>query len=127
MHYVFSSIVALHSFRLKLCSVKYIAQCTLLAMNFKYLADLGEARDHAQTVKDCSSSCKIPCVIVTKDFVNPERHHNRNTGSKITAIFLKGWILPIGEVASGGVYACSLGSRLVSKALCIPTPASLSS
>ena len=28
MHYVFRSIVALHSFRLKLCSVKYIVQCT---------------------------------------------------------------------------------------------------
>ena len=27
MHYVFRSIVALHSIRLKLCSVKYIAHC----------------------------------------------------------------------------------------------------
>ena len=28
LHYVFTSIVALHSFRLKLCSVKYIVHCT---------------------------------------------------------------------------------------------------
>ena len=27
VHYVFRSIVALHSFRLKLCSVKYIVKC----------------------------------------------------------------------------------------------------
>ena len=82
--------MALHSFRLKLFSVKYIAQCTLLAMKLKYLADLGEARGHDQTVKDCSSSYKIPCVIVTKNFVNSERHHNRITGSEIKPFSWRG-------------------------------------
>ena len=34
-------------------------------------------------------------------------------GLKVTTIFLNGWILPTGEVASGRVCACSLYSRLV--------------
>ena len=34
-------------------------------------------------------------------------------GSKVTAILPSGWILPIGGVSSGRVWACSLRSRLV--------------
>ena len=34
-------------------------------------------------------------------------------GSKVTANLPNGWILPIGGVASGRVFACSLRSRLV--------------
>ena len=64
-------------------------------------------------VKDSSSSYKIDYVIVIKNFLNPEGHPNRITGSKVTAILLKGWILPIGGVASGRVCACSMRSRLV--------------
>ena len=48
-----------------------------------------------------------------KDFLNPERHHHFISGSKVTAILLKGWILPICGVAFGRVCACSLHSRLV--------------
>ena len=48
-----------------------------------------------------------------KNFLNPERHHNPFSGSKVTAILLKGWILPIGEATSGRVCSCSLSSRLV--------------
>ena len=51
--------------------------------------------------------------MVIKIFLNPEGHQNRISGSKVTAILLKGWTLPIGGVASGRVCACSLRSRLV--------------
>ena len=52
-------------------------------------------RRHAQAVRDSSSSHKIDYVIVIKKFLNPEGHHNPINGSKVTAILLKGWILPI--------------------------------
>ena len=47
---------------------------------------------------------------------NPEGHPNRITGSKVMAILLNWWILPIGWASSGSVCACSLRSRLVWKA-----------
>ena len=34
-------------------------------------------------------------------------------GSRVTAILVNGWIVPIGKVALGRVCACSLRSRLV--------------
>jgi hypothetical protein len=49
------------------------------------------------------------------NFLNPEGHQKRIIGSKVTAILLSGWILPIGGVASGMVCACSLRSRLVNR------------
>ena len=55
----------------------------------------------------------IKYVIVIKTFLNPEGHQNPISGSKVTVILLKGWILPIGGVASGRVCVCSLHSRLV--------------
>ena len=64
-------------------------------------------------VRDSSSSYKIDYVIVTKNFLKSEGHQNYISGSKVTAILLKGWILPIGGAASGRVCACSLRSRLV--------------
>ena len=70
-------------------------------------------RRHAQTVRVSTSSYKIDYVIVIKTFLNPEGHQNTISGSNITVILLKGWILPIGGVASGRVCACSLRSRLV--------------
>ena len=36
-----------------------------------------------------------------KNFLNPEGHQNCLTGSRVTAILLKGWILLIGGDASG--------------------------
>ena len=57
-------------------------------------------RRHAQTVRDRSSSYKIDYVIVMKTFLNPEGHQNRITGTKVTAILLKGWILPIGGASA---------------------------
>ena len=57
-------------------------------------------RRHAQTVTDSTSSYKIVYVLVIKIFLNPEGHQNPTSGSKVTVILLKRWILPIGEVAS---------------------------
>ena len=68
---------------------------------------------HAQTVRDSSSSYEIDYVIVIKNFLNPEGHQNFISGSKVTAILLKGWILPLVELHRGRVCACSLRSRLV--------------
>ena len=59
------------------------------------------SRRHAQTVRDSSSSYKIDCVIVMKNFLNPEGHQNPISGSKVTAILLKGGILPIGGASAG--------------------------
>ena len=35
-----------------------------------------------------------------KNFLNPEGHQNQINGSKVTAILLKGWILPIGGAST---------------------------
>ena len=43
-------------------------------------------RRHGQTVRDSSSSYKIDYVIGTKIFINPEGHHNRIPGSKVTGM-----------------------------------------
>ena len=49
-----------------------------------------------------------------KNFLNPEGHHNPISGSKVTAILLKGWILPIGgALAVEGLQSMGL-PRLVS-------------
>ena len=58
-------------------------------------------RRHAQTVRDSTSSYKIDCIIVIKNILNPEGHQNPTSGSKVTPILLKGWIWPVGGVASG--------------------------
>ena len=57
-------------------------------------------RRHAQTVRDSSSSYNTDYVIVIKTFLSPEGHQNRISGSKVTAILLKGWILPIGGASA---------------------------
>ena len=57
-------------------------------------------RRHAQTVRDSSSSYIIDYIIVIKNFLNPKGHQNRTNGSKVTAILLKGWILPIGGASA---------------------------
>ena len=64
-------------------------------------------------VGDGAFSYKIDYVTIFKKILNLEGHLNRITGSRVTAILLNGWILPIGGVLSGRVCACSLRSRLV--------------
>ena len=39
--------------------------------------------------------------MVVKNFLNPEGHQNPMSGSKVTAILLKGCILPIGGASAG--------------------------
>ena len=120
------------------CKFNYkivIWHCTMFIYSIEgaleYLADPGKARGcsikwvrkpfpptalrrrHAQTVRDSSSSYKKDYVIVLKNFLNPKGHQNPISGSNVTVILLKGWILSIGEFASGRVCACSLRSRLV--------------
>ena len=60
---------------------------------FVYLADLGSAL----TVADGAFSHKIDNYTIFREILSPEGHPNRITGSKVTAILLKGWILPICE------------------------------
>ena len=43
-----------------------------------------------------------------EEILNREGYPNRLTGSRDKVIFLKGWILPIGEAALGRVCICSL-------------------
>ena len=57
-------------------------------------------RRHAQTVRASTSSYKKDYFIGIKTFLNPEGHQNRITGSKVTAILLKRWILPIGGASA---------------------------
>ena len=60
-------------------------------------------RHHTQTVREMSSSYEIDYVIMINNFLNPEGHENPISASKVKAILLKGWILPIGGVVSGRV------------------------
>ena len=64
-------------------------------------------------VGDGASSHKIDYISIFLEIINLQGHQNRNTGSRVTAILLNGWTLPIGEAALGRVCACSLRSRLV--------------
>ena len=47
--------------------------------------------------------CEI--TIDLPPLLNPEGHPNRITGSKVLAVLLNWWILPVGGVASGRVCA----------------------
>ena len=60
-----------------------------------------------------SSSFLIINLFISSEILNLEGHLNHFFGSKIAAIFLNGWILSTGGVASGRVCACGLRSRLV--------------
>ena len=53
-----------------------------------------------------------------KKFLNPKGHQNPFSGSKVTAILLKGWIWPIGGASAGEGLPCSLRSKLV----CVVAP-----
>ena len=52
-------------------------------------------------VKDGAFSYKIGSVTLFQEILNPEGHQNRITGSKVTATFLNGGILPVGGIAAG--------------------------
>ena len=67
----------------------------------QHFSPTASRRCHAQTVRDSSSSYKIDYVRGIKIFLNPKRHQNPISGSKVTAILLKGWILPIGGASAG--------------------------
>ena len=64
-------------------------------------------------VEDGASSHKIDYFSKFSEILNLEGQHNHITGSRVMAILLNGWTLPIGEAVSGRVCACSLRSRLV--------------
>ena len=49
-------------------------------------------RRHAQTARYSTSSYKIDYFIVIKNFLNPKEHENPISGTKVTAILLKGLI-----------------------------------
>ena len=51
-------------------------------------------------VSDTSFSYKINYDIVIKNFLNPKGHQNLISGSKVMAILLKGWILPVGGASA---------------------------
>ena len=48
-------------------------------------------------IEDSAFSNKIDIVKKFKEILNLKGHPNRITGSKVTAILLNGWSLPIGE------------------------------
>ena len=51
---------------------------------------------HALMVEDGASSQKIDYVTICFEILNLEGNLLRITGSKVTAILLNGWILPLG-------------------------------
>ena len=57
-------------------------------------------RRHALMVEVGAFSHKIDYVIIFKEIWNPEGHPNCITGSKVTAILMNGWILPIGGASA---------------------------
>ena len=68
-------------------------------------------RRHARTVRDSSSSYKIDHVRVILNFLNPEGQQNRISGSKVTAILLKGWSFSGGGSAINGVTPSSFHNK----------------
>ena len=70
-------------------------------------------RRHTHWVEDGSFSHKRDRGKSYLDILNLEYDPNCIIGSKVVAIFLNWWALPIGGVASRRVCACSLISRLV--------------
>ena len=57
-------------------------------------------RRHALMVEDGAFSHKIDYVTIFKEILNPEGHPHRTTGSRVNAILLNGWILPIGRASA---------------------------
>jgi hypothetical protein len=78
------------------CSINSLVINSLFHSFSQSLLPTALRRRHTQTVRDSSSSFKIDYIIVIQNFLNPKGHQNQINGSKVTAILLKGWILPIG-------------------------------
>ena len=55
---------------------------------------------HALMVDDGTFSHKIDDVTIFEEIQNHEEHSNRIAGSRVTAILLNGWILPIGGASA---------------------------
>ena len=51
-------------------------------------------------VEDGTFSHKIDNITIFKEILNLTGYPHRNTGSKVTAILMNGWILPIGGISS---------------------------
>ena len=49
---------------------------------------------------------------MNKNFFNPEGHQNPNSGSKVTDVLLKEWILPIGGASAGEGSAMQPGQQV---------------
>ena len=79
-----------------------------------WFAKIALRRRHALMVKVGALSHKIDYVTNFLEILNLKGHSNCTIVSKVTAILLNGWILPIGGASSGRVCSCSLRSRLVS-------------
>ena len=58
-------------------------------------------RRHAQSFTNGASNHETNYIDIFSEILNPEGHQNRISVSKVTAILLKGWILPIGGASSG--------------------------
>ena len=57
-------------------------------------------RRHALMCLDGACSHKIDYITIISEILNLEEHPNRITGSKVTAILLNGWTLPIGGASA---------------------------
>ena len=51
-------------------------------------------------VEDGAFSHKIDCITIILEILNLEGHQNNTTGSRVAAILLNGWILPIGGASA---------------------------
>ena len=70
-------------------------------------------RKHALTVEDGDISHKIEYVTIFKEILNTEGHSNRITGSKVTAILLKGGLFPLVELHWEGSAPAACASGLL--------------
>ena len=58
--------------------------------------EISSQHRHAIMVRDGALSHKIDYITIFQEILNLEEHLNRNTGSRVTATLLNGWILHIG-------------------------------
>ena len=64
-------------------------------------------RHQVQAVRNGAFSQNIDYVAQVQGILNIKAYQNCIIGWKVTAVLLKGWILPVGGVAFGRVFACS--------------------
>ena len=75
------------------------------------LVKISLRRRHPKTVNNGAFSHETNYINIFSEILNLEGHLNRCIDSKVTAIWLNGWILPTGGVALGRVCtaACAAG------------------